>query len=1212
MNIRRIWINVVLAVAMLTASYTFPSYANSDIYKEIYVSVNGNDLSDGSKNAPFRSIEKAKEYVSTISDDMTGDIVVHVENGTYYLEDTVVFRNEDSGKNGHTIIYKGENMPLISGGVRVGAFEATEYKGIYRAPVEGVTMMREMYINGVKAYVASSNRTVKAIGYYQNPRTIYDYDGMIMSRADIGEYENPQDIEFSWLVNWKYSTALVDDILPDPDNPDNVIVLMRQDWWDRLGNYTDAGYGGKPYREFEIKNAFELLDKPGEFYYNKKSKYVYYMPREGEDLSTAEVIAPRIDKLFKFDGNDEFDKVKNIRIEGFKIANSAFYGLDEGGMNNAQVQLADRTNGIPWYIPSGISLERSEGIEFVGNYFYGFGSGAIELSDAVDKTVIEGNAFSDIGDAAIAVGKHFQGACSSTSDQSFTDQRVIPPENAKECNLIDGKVKLSASYRDNDNFILLNGSKTWFDKSDENFSGTWESDPNAPARGEKSWIRYDFEGKYTISKIKLGFEDSIPEDKRSGFEIILSNDREFKEENCVVVARQEAPAANIQEYIVDTKGIPYRFLLIRTINPTELAVSRVWAFTSDRKPYTTGVLTTNNTISNNYITRCGETIFSGGGISVIYTRGITIKNNEISYIPYSGIMMGWGWRYFDDTNRDNIIERNFVHDTNLLLDDGGGIYTLSQQDNSVIRENYIKNVIQGRAAIYTDEGSSEFLIENNVMENVVDDYFIWQSSIRNNKYLNGYGWIPQHRSDGTNNIQDDIKIYAPGYAPGEAHEIMQNAGVEEKYEYIKDYVPKRQIEIIDSRSACNYLDSIEIEYIERYLSETTNVMFESGHFGNEPGDYPPYYYYKIKKAVEEVTGYKSNDHFSSLLKARDLINSAVDGINRLSLEDMIIYCEDKLKSTPVSKDRAKENSVTKDVSDNFKNRINRVKKQSKTADNKEKWDLLLELEDANRAFESQKSSQDLVYLYIDNIIDEKIDNDNKVVTVYMPTNTDLTSCGFEAMCSGTSEVAIIEKTLNLDSECIIPVYCRENDKYIFYTLNVVKVDENRWSASAYDRRIINRRSDGKIVLSPYKLAYINSKFFDKFEMQKIVFTPVGTKEQKFSLIFSAGNGEDFDYYSHYAGNDHLRLEIENETGKVIKYENGTGTVIKDNIALHLNYNEKNEIGVRAVYGDNGMYIYSVTVNGKLKSVFITDKKFSSGYVGICSEKMSIVVDGDNA
>ena len=126
MNIRRIWINVVLAVAMLTASYTFPSYANSDIYKEIYVSVNGNDLSDGSKNAPFRSIEKAKEYVSTISDDMTGDIVVHVENGTYYLEDTVVFRNEDSGKNGHTIIYKGENMPLISGGVRVGAFEETE------------------------------------------------------------------------------------------------------------------------------------------------------------------------------------------------------------------------------------------------------------------------------------------------------------------------------------------------------------------------------------------------------------------------------------------------------------------------------------------------------------------------------------------------------------------------------------------------------------------------------------------------------------------------------------------------------------------------------------------------------------------------------------------------------------------------------------------------------------------------------------------------------------------------------------------------------------------------------------------------------------------------------------------------------------------------------------------------------------------------------
>ena len=64
-------------------------------------------------------------------------------------------------------------------------------------------------------------------------------------------------------------------------------------------------------------------------------------------------------------------------------------------------------------------------------------------------------------------------------------------------------------------------------------------------------------------------------------------------------------------------------------------------------------------------------------------------------------------------------------------------------------------------------------------------------------------------------------------------------------------------------------------------------------------------------------------------------------------------------------------------------------------------------------FENAKSSADLVYLYVENIIDEEIDKENKVVTVYMPTNADLTKCSFEVLCSGTSEAAILEETINV-------------------------------------------------------------------------------------------------------------------------------------------------------------------------------------------------------
>lgn len=1199
----------MLALVMSATICTIPSYAENGIYKEIYVSERGSDSFDGSKSSPFRTIEKAKEYVRTISGDMSGDIVVNVEDGTYFLEDTLVFRNEDSGKNGHKIIYRGSNMPLISGGVKVGAFEPTEYTGIYKAPVDGITMMHEMYVDGKKAYLASANKIVKAIDYYQDPRSIYTYDGMIMSRADIGEYENPEDIEFSWLVNWKYSTALVRDIIPDPENPDQVIVLMQQSWWDRISNYSDASYCAKPYRAFEMKNAFEFLDKPGEFYYNKKEKFVYYMPREGENLESATVIAPRIDKLMKFDGNDEFDKVKNIRIEGFEIAHSAFYGSDEGGVEGAQAQLFSRTNGVPWYVPSGISLARAEGIEFEGNYIYGFGCGAIELSDAVDKAVINGNAFSDIGDAAIAIGKSEQGARSSLFDVSFTDQRVIPPQDAGDCNLTDSRVKLSASYFGN--FMSLTGGNTWYEDADKSYDEVWESDPEAPARGERSWIRYDFEGRYTLSKVRIKFARTIPAEMRSGFEIIVSNDREFREENCVVVARQDGPAADLQDYEIDTNGEAYRFLLIRTINPTRLAVSRIWAFTQDRKPYTTGVLTTNNTVSNNYITRCGETILQAGGVAVMYTRGLNLSHNEISDIPYSGIMVGWGWRNFDDTNYDNKIDYNYVHNTNLLLDDGGGIYTLSNQKNSTIVGNYVKGVVQGRSAIYTDEGSSDFYIADNVMEDVTDDYFIWQSSIRDNQYLNGYGWIPQHRSDGTNNVEEPIKKYAPGNAPGEAYMIMQNAGLESEYKYLKDLVYEADLEIMNSRDACDLLEHTEIEYLDRYTREVAEIMLSEGHFGNNPGDYPAHYYYDIQNAYNEVIGYKSNDHFNSILRFRELVNKAAEDIPRLSLGDMIKYCEENLNSTPVSKDKSVEGSVLSKDKNIYKDKLEKIKNASISCDGATERNLLLELEDANREFENAKASTDLVYLYVENILGEEIDRENKVVTVYMPSNADLTKCSFDVMCKGNAEAAIVEETISIVGDCVIPVYSKDSGKYTFWKVNVVKVDENKWSTSQYDRTMIQRRPDGTTYLSPYGLDYINSKFFKKEEMQKITFTPMGVKENEIILIFSAGDGISFDHQSHSQQHDHLRMEIVNGLGKIIKSENGVNTLVKENVKVDLCYGKENQVGIKALMSSGGMYLYSIMVNGSLVDVFITDQKFTSGYTGICSKEMGVVVNSDN-
>ena len=54
-----------------------------------------------------------------------------------------------------------------------------------------------------------------------------------------------------------------------------------------------------------IENAFELLDEPGEWYFDRPAKTLYYMPREGQDMAGAEVIVPRLETLLRIEGRRE-------------------------------------------------------------------------------------------------------------------------------------------------------------------------------------------------------------------------------------------------------------------------------------------------------------------------------------------------------------------------------------------------------------------------------------------------------------------------------------------------------------------------------------------------------------------------------------------------------------------------------------------------------------------------------------------------------------------------------------------------------------------------------------------------------------------------------------------------------------------------------------------------------------------------------------------
>ena len=131
-------------------------------------------------------------------------------------------------------------------------------------------------------------------------------------------------------------------------------------------------------------------------------------------------------------------------------------------------------------------------------------------------------------------------------------------------------------------------------------------------------------------------------------------------------------------------------------------------------------LCTDITIKNNLITDVTNEDWGCVGIGAGYVSGIDISHNEVCHLNYSGICVGWGWTPLESGMKNNRIEANYVHHFARRLYDAGGLYTLSNQPGSVMRNNRIEHLEEAPYAtndrafyIYLDEATDGYTIENN-------------------------------------------------------------------------------------------------------------------------------------------------------------------------------------------------------------------------------------------------------------------------------------------------------------------------------------------------------------------------------------------------------------------------------------------------------------------------------------------------------------------
>lgn len=377
----------------------------SNVQAAYYVATDGDDKNSGMESEPFKTVEKARDVVRNINKNMTGDILVFLRGGVYPVEQTIAFDARDSGSNGHNVIYSsypGEKV-VVSGGKRILGWRR-DSKGRWKARVD-IDNFRQLYVNGHRA-----RRTRRRA---PSGLKLWNIHGYRTRDSRMAKWRNQSDIEFCYdsSSSFCHTRCKLGGIAKSKMKGCYDVWMWKPYFF--LARTKD---GMRIELPSYVENVFEFLTKPGEWYLDRSSDTVYYIPRRGEDMETAEVIAPVVERLIELKGSFE-EPVHNIRFAGIAFAHATWLEPSENGFIDVQANFRV-TPGLNFIVRDSLALLHGEcikspatvvcraakSIHFERCVFTQLGGGGLDLECGSQDNVISGCDFYDISGTAVQVG----------------------------------------------------------------------------------------------------------------------------------------------------------------------------------------------------------------------------------------------------------------------------------------------------------------------------------------------------------------------------------------------------------------------------------------------------------------------------------------------------------------------------------------------------------------------------------------------------------------------------------------------------------------------------------------------------------------------------------------------------------------------------------------------------------------------------------------
>ena len=285
---------------------------------DFYVATSGNDTAVGTLQAPFATVARAQRAVRGLrrnQPDRKTPVEVEIRGGLYRLSAPIRFLPEDSGRPQSETIYRARagETPTFSGGARLTGWQVTNGRWELVIPEvkAGDWRFSQLFVNGQRRF---RPRFPKTGSHYiarplpnEGKGTRGGNNRFRFRQGDLDpDWHNLADVELLVFHNWSMSRIPIQSI--DPAR--KAVTLAGFTWHSRIGALTTG-------RNYIAENVREALDEPGEWYLDRQSGVLTYLPMPGETPKQAEVIAPRIDYLLGFEGDGQGGlTVDHIRVQG--------------------------------------------------------------------------------------------------------------------------------------------------------------------------------------------------------------------------------------------------------------------------------------------------------------------------------------------------------------------------------------------------------------------------------------------------------------------------------------------------------------------------------------------------------------------------------------------------------------------------------------------------------------------------------------------------------------------------------------------------------------------------------------------------------------------------------------------------------------------------------------------------------------------------------